>query len=233
MEDLIYTCRNCEKETEIVISEITPRFQSNFAWRGTYETKRQDFNLGLRQICDQYKCNIVQSPNFYEHEVIDGIHPTVESGVPKLVSAYKSVTNKLLGMKDIIVTENSIGRKDKNINHRHRNVPYDSHYPKRQQHRTDYYEQNAFDNNYNPKLRDMAKQFQRGNLNMNNKSHDIQNPWYYNSGSNMLNDNNSYYGYNSSQCVQQAYDNTFYNKYTDQSQEKLKGFLKAFLRELS
>lgn len=36
----------------------------------------------------------------YREHVVDGIHLTVKSGVPKLISIYKIVTNKLLGMKD-------------------------------------------------------------------------------------------------------------------------------------
>lgn len=99
MEDLILVCKQVIPQTKIILSEILPRFQPNFSWREIYETKRQEYNAGLKYVAQKYECNIIKSPFLNNEDVIDGIHPTVESGVPKLVRCYKNVTNGLLNVK--------------------------------------------------------------------------------------------------------------------------------------
>ena len=100
IEDLFNKCQSCIPGADIVIGEILPRFQNSLDWRHTYEAKRREINAGLKQISIQYNCSVTRSPYIKEEDVVDGIHLSVESGVPKLISAYKQVTNKLLGMKE-------------------------------------------------------------------------------------------------------------------------------------
>lgn len=73
-----------------------------------YENKREEFNTGLKLIGDQYYCILVHCPRLQEDNIIDGIHPSVQSSVPKLVSSYKYVLNKMLGLSDVHVDNRNI-----------------------------------------------------------------------------------------------------------------------------
>ncbi|CAC5394088.1 unnamed protein product [Mytilus coruscus] len=65
--------------------------------------------------CDQYNCNFVICPYLREGDIIDGIHPSIETGVPKLVRAYKKVLNKIKGLKEYFDNCNKSTRQNKNF----------------------------------------------------------------------------------------------------------------------
>jgi hypothetical protein len=84
VEDLVKTTKKYMPSARIVLCEILPRYQRNVHWRNIYENKRGEFNTGLKVIGDQYSCILVHCPRLQEDDIIDGIHPSVHSGVPNL-----------------------------------------------------------------------------------------------------------------------------------------------------
>ena len=98
----------------IVLCAILPRYQRNVHWRNIYENKREEFNTGLKVIGDQYSCILVHCPRLQEDDIIDGIHPSVHSGVPKLVRSYEYVLNQMLGLSNVHVDNRKI-KKNKKI----------------------------------------------------------------------------------------------------------------------
>ena len=98
-KNLLDVCKEHIPNAQIVISEVLPRFQRDLNWRDIYENKRKNFNREIEKLAAERKCSFSKSPYIQEYDVIDGIHPSVESGIPKLVAAYKRVTNPLLGIQ--------------------------------------------------------------------------------------------------------------------------------------
>jgi len=230
IEDLVNTCQSQIPGAEIIMSEILPRFQQNENWRYTYESKRSEFNSGLRQISIQYNCNISKCPYVQENDVVDGIHLTIESGVPKLISTYKIVTNKLLGMKD---PRDGNMRKDRYHKSRfnYRSSTFNSYKPEIQQYNRrskydDFYEQDKHNLNYDK------------NRSYNNELRSMPDTQW--SRVSRYGDQDSYNCMNSSDIYEnkhmdrfQGYENKSGNNFDETAQEKLKWFLKSFIQELN
>ncbi|CAG2247065.1 unnamed protein product [Mytilus edulis] len=253
-EDLLHTCRDYIPTAEIVIGEILPRFQSNLHWRKTYEEKRREFNLGLKRMVEKYKCTLSRSPYISEHDVIDGIHITPESGLPKLVKSYKIAINKLLGLKEPTQQTRVGFHRNKNIGPTTRN--YASRMPLR--------ESRQQNHNY-PFSREDNRNYQYSReVNRNYPYSRDENNYQHRKSENYTHDNNTYndedrllhsehekiyptpylntdennidynHGYTREigRTVYQTNDKNNMNKVEDQTQEKLKLFLKNFIQEL-
>lgn len=96
-ERLINTCKECIPDAQIVVRGILQRFQRNLDWRDTYEGKRKQFNRELKLLDEKSGRVFSEAPYLKEYNVYDGVID--ETGLPKLVSAYKRTTNNLLGIK--------------------------------------------------------------------------------------------------------------------------------------
>ena len=191
--------------------------------------KRVQFNSGIRIIAYQYNCSVVQSPYIQEEDVFDGIHPSRESGVPKLVSAYKRITNKILGIKDHTAEKHENDRRYTGINlkyrpsfynySQHRRTKYDNHPKFEINHNrpTGYYGESDVNNwNDNPYIYEQKNMYRTDTtgIRQNQKVMD------YNHGYNVTNRNQN--------------DNSVNPpKFDESAQDKLRWFLKSFIEELN
>ena len=207
--------------------------------------KRLEFNRGLKLIADRYECILSRSPYISEQDVYsDGTHLTVESGVKRLVRAYKITTNKLLGLTDPYTTSEYNFHNSGNIksqqqndmnNNSHRYVRYQS------------YRKPTFHNNY--RTHDVNIESDR-NYPFQRQSHLYNNPMNKDHTSTYVNKNPTFYHEsrtphrNDSQLnsptppMFTGGDSNFidYNhgyKINEDSNEKLKWHLAYCLRELS
>jgi hypothetical protein len=166
----------------------------------------------------------------YREHVVDGIHLTVESGVPKLISTYKIVTNKLLGMKDPRDGNMRKGRFYKS-RFNYRSPTFNSNKPEIQQYNggskyDDFYEQDTRNLNYDK------------NRGYNNESRSIPDTQW--SRVSRYGDQDSYNYMNRSDMYEnknmdrfQVYENKSGNNFDETAQEKLKWFVKSFIHELN
>ncbi|CAG2201175.1 unnamed protein product [Mytilus edulis] len=204
VEDLVYTYQKCIPTTKIVLCELLPRFQRNTIWRKMYEKRRAEFNLGLKEISDHYNCSFVTCPHLREDDIIDGIHPSIETGVPKLVRAYKTVLNKMMGLKEYF---DNWPNKATNQNYQNRNK-----HVNKQRYNTDRYGEPY-----------MYTREQRNNYNYG--KNEQQNSYMY-SQSGPSNQNHNEYWHDKNNMQE-----SFHHK-DENTQEKLKWVLTTLMKEL-
>ncbi|CAG2205614.1 unnamed protein product [Mytilus edulis] len=81
-----------------VTKESMPRFYQNRTETRKFDEKRLDFNKILENHTEEYGFTIIRQKNLTRNDFMDGIHLSLEKGVPTYVRNLKEILNPILGI---------------------------------------------------------------------------------------------------------------------------------------
>ncbi|CAG2238824.1 unnamed protein product [Mytilus edulis] len=100
IEQLIVDTKKSMPESQIIISQILPRFYRNQNMDQEFEVKRVECNQLLYELCKQYEAYYVQHENLTQVHFQDGIHLNKQRGIKLYVRNLKEIVNPLIGVKN-------------------------------------------------------------------------------------------------------------------------------------
>ncbi|CAG2192101.1 unnamed protein product [Mytilus edulis] len=98
MELLKETKESMPPDCNIFVGEILPRFYQNRTETRKFDEKRLDFNKILENHTEEYGFTIIRQKNMTRNDFRDGIHLSLEKGVPTYVRNLKEILNPILGI---------------------------------------------------------------------------------------------------------------------------------------
>ena len=105
-KNLILKTRQLLPDSEIVGSEILPRYYENMSQFRSYESKRRRFNSMLQELCTEKGMGYVRHSNISHSHLYDGIHLNRRFGTSQYVKNIKVVVNPLVGVINDPATNN-------------------------------------------------------------------------------------------------------------------------------
>ena len=100
MEELIVKTKKINPDTNILISELLPRFYKNPEATKRYEEKREKCNSLLFNLCAAHDIKYIEHDNLSFKHFYDGIHLHRKRGVGIYILNIKKVTNPILGVQN-------------------------------------------------------------------------------------------------------------------------------------
>ncbi|CAC5362708.1 unnamed protein product [Mytilus coruscus] len=99
IEQLIIDTKKSLPKSQIIISQILPRFYRNQNLEQEYEVKKVECNQLLYELCKRYEAYYVQHENLTQVHFQDGIHLNKQRGIKLYVRNLKEIVNPLIGVK--------------------------------------------------------------------------------------------------------------------------------------
>ncbi|XP_063447952.1 probable basic-leucine zipper transcription factor E [Mytilus trossulus] len=195
IEQLIVDTKKSMPESQIIISQILPRFYRNQNMDQEFEVKRVECNQLLYELCKQYEAYYVQHENLTQVHFQDGIHLNKQRGIKLYVRNLKEIVNPLIGVKN--------DDQDNSRNHHVREKPDGA------PNYTRYRQPNKM---YNDRYDDSLKQPRyNDNHQYHQSNRNYDNSWRFNNHNNNQKQQDHAYGYNGNNRWQNNNNNQYRN----------------------
>ncbi|CAC5389185.1 unnamed protein product [Mytilus coruscus] len=195
IEQLIIDTKKSLPESQIIISQILPRFYRNQNLEQEYEVKRVECNQLLYELCKRYEAYYVQHENLTQVHFQDGIHLNKQRGIKLYVRNLKEMVNPLIGVKS--------DDQDSSRNHHVREKPDGA---------SNYTRNRQPNKMYNNRYDDSSKQpryYDNHQYHQSNRNYD--NSWRFNNHDNNQKQQDHAYSYNSNNRWQNNNNNQYRN----------------------